>query len=64
MQTTDPRLLTVPEAATQIGMSTRWMWDRVLGGDLPSVLLGNRRKVRPEDLDAFVNERVARRGNP
>lgn len=55
---TNRGLLSVAEAATRIGMSDRWLWDRIRSKELQFVQLGRRRLVRPQDLDAFVDERV------
>ncbi len=57
LATTNPGLLAVPEAARYLGMSDRWMWEQVLEGELPTVRLGRRRLIRPEDLEAFIEER-------
>jgi predicted DNA-binding transcriptional regulator AlpA len=58
MNKAETRLLTIPDAADALGMSQRWMWDRLLAGDIPVVCLGRRRLIRPADLEAFVASRV------
>jgi excisionase family DNA binding protein len=39
-------------------MSERWVWEQVHGGQLPAVALGRRRKIRRQDLERFVEERL------
>lgn len=60
--TGSPALLSVAEAAAHIGMSDRWLWDRIRQRELAVVAMGRRRLVRPEDLEAFVNERLEGQG--
>ena len=59
-ESTTPRLLRVPEAARALGMSSRWMWDRVLAREIPVVCLGRRRMIRLEDLEDFIADRTER----
>jgi hypothetical protein len=52
----EPRLVSVPNAATMLGISTRRAWQLVSAGELESVLDGRRRLVVVTSID----ERVAR----
>jgi excisionase family DNA binding protein len=51
-------LLTVPQAAECLDMSVRWTWERVRAGEIPCVALGRRRKIRRQDLEAFVEQHL------
>jgi excisionase family DNA binding protein len=60
----DPEaLLTIAQAAGRLGMSESWVYRAVEEGRLPSVRMGNRRRVRPADLAAFVQARADRAGS-
>lgn len=50
-------LLDVRQAAKRLGMSPSWVYRAIEDGRLPTVRLGNRVRLRAEDLDAFVSER-------
>lgn len=61
MTTTINNLLSTPEAARRLGVSTSWLnHDRVSHGRIPFVRVGRAVRYRPEDIDAFV-ERSKRR---
>jgi excisionase family DNA binding protein len=51
-------LLTVPEAAREMGISPRFGWELAQRGELPTLRLGRLVRVRPEDLAKFCAERV------
>jgi excisionase family DNA binding protein len=54
-QTIEPKpLLSIAEAATFLGMSRTVVNEMTNCGDLPAVLVRRRKKVRRDDLDAFV----------
>ena len=49
------QLLTVPEAAQRLGISTRKTWQLISEGQLHAVHLGLRStRIEQEELDAFV----------
>jgi excisionase family DNA binding protein len=50
-----PFLLSVPDAAKGLGVSERWVWIQIRAGKLPSVRLGRRVLVKPEDIETFVD---------
>ena len=52
-------LLDLTSTAAQLGVSARTVERLVAAGVLPSVLVGCRRRVRPEDLQAYI---VVQRG--
>ena len=52
-------LLTVPEAAAELGVSPRYGWELAQRGELPTLRLGRLVRVRPEDLARFCAARVA-----
>ncbi|MHB8394939.1 MAG: helix-turn-helix domain-containing protein [Candidatus Dormibacteria bacterium] len=51
-------LLTVPEAAAELGVSARFGWELAQRGELPTLRLGRLVRVRPEDLARFCAARV------
>jgi excisionase family DNA binding protein len=63
-ETAETRLLTVPEAATRLGISPPSVWNRIARGELPVVQLGGRKtavRILAKDLDAYVEaHRVTR----
>lgn len=60
METTTPAklLLSAEEAARALGIGRTRMYELLRAGNVPSVKLGRSRRIRPEDLDEFV-ERLA-----
>ena len=50
-------LMSVQEAAESLAVSVRWLRGQIGEGALPVVRFGRRVLVRPEDRDAFVEER-------
>ena len=49
------QLLTVPEAAQRLGISTRKMWQLISEGQIHAVHIGLRStRIEQEELDAFV----------
>jgi excisionase family DNA binding protein len=47
-------LLTVEEAAERLGVGRTYMFQLISRGLVPSVRVGRLRRVRPEDLEAYV----------
>lgn len=52
-----PALMTLHQAAERLGVHYMTVYRWVRQGDLPAFRLGNRLRVRPADLDAFVEQR-------
>ena len=50
----DALLLKVPEAAAQLGISRAKVYELISSGALPSVRLDGCRRIRQDDLSAFV----------
>lgn len=48
-------LLTVPEVADELRVSTRTAWTLVLEERLPSLRIGKSRRVRRADLLAYID---------
>lgn len=57
--TIKPRLLSVADAATYIGLSERVMWALLSRGELSAIKIGRRRLIDVKDLDLFVECRKA-----
>ncbi len=51
----DESLLTVPEAAAQLSVSVRKVWELVAGRTLPSIRIGRAVRIKPCDLATFVD---------
>jgi len=47
-------LLTVEEAADCLGVGRTYMFQLISRGEVPSVRVGKLRRVKPEDLEAYV----------
>jgi len=48
------RLLTMPEAAERLSMSSRWVRQMVADKQIPAVRLGRSIRLYPEDVEAFA----------
>ncbi len=59
--TTVPRLLRLHEVADRLSISTSMAWKLIAYGHLPSVRIGRAVRVRPTDLEAYL-EGAAREG--
>lgn len=53
----DRPLLTVRQAAVRLGVSERKMHEMLEAGEVGFVRVGDRRKVEPGELDAFIAAR-------
>lgn len=51
----DALLVKVPEAAAQLGISRAKLYELIASGALPSVKLDGCRRLRMDDLRAFVD---------
>jgi excisionase family DNA binding protein len=56
MEQTTQRLFSIDEAAHLLGVSKTHM-HALLKNDIPSFKLGRRRRIRAQDLHAFIDER-------
>jgi excisionase family DNA binding protein len=58
VQAVERQALTVKETAESmgVGVSTIWMW--IAQGRMSSFKLGRVRRIRPEDIDAFVERNL------
>ena len=50
------RLLKVRDAAGLLGLSEKWLWDRIAEGALPVIKLRGATRVSLADLEAFVEK--------
>jgi excisionase family DNA binding protein len=48
------QLLTVPEVARQCGICVRSVWTLIKSGKLRSLKIGKSVRVRPTDMEAFL----------
>lgn len=63
METTPTKLLiTTEEAASVLGIGRTRMYELVRSGKVRSVTLGRSRRIRPEDLETYV-EQLAEQSN-
>ena len=53
------RLLKGKEIATMLGVSTSFAYLLMKRGDIPIVRMGSAVRVRPEDLERYINEKAA-----
>lgn len=49
------RLLSVAEAADVLGVSYQKTWRLIYSGALPTVRIGRRRLIAPDDIRAFIS---------
>jgi excisionase family DNA binding protein len=52
-------LVSVPEAATRLGIGMTKLRELIARRDLPSVVVGKRRLLRPADLEAFATRQAS-----
>jgi len=52
----DKLLLTVEESAKRLGIGRSLMYQQVLRGEIPSVMVGRCRRIANADLERFVDE--------
>jgi excisionase family DNA binding protein len=57
---TPERLLTIPEAAELLRVSIKTIRRWIEGGELVAAKLGAQWRLRPQDLDRFVRDRLER----
>jgi excisionase family DNA binding protein len=53
-----PRLLTPPQAFRELQLSPAKGWQMVASGELPSLKIGRARRIRVDDLEAFIEARL------
>ena len=56
--TSPERLLTIPDAAECMRVSTKTIRRWISGGELPAAKLGFQWRIRPQDLTRFVRDRL------
>jgi excisionase family DNA binding protein len=52
-------LLTVEEAAAELRLSRTAVYARITSGEIPSIKIGTRRRVRRADLETYVKSLAA-----
>lgn len=52
------RLMTIPDAAEFLRVSTKTIRRWISRGDLPAAKLGLQWRIRPQDLQRFVRDRL------
>lgn len=56
------RFMTVGEVAALLRVSAMTVYRRINAGELPAVRIGRSFRVREEDLDRYLDERLTRAG--
>jgi excisionase family DNA binding protein len=56
LSTAQPLLLTIPDIAVQLGVCRTTVYNLIYYKGLPSMLLGNVRRVHPESLQAWLKQ--------
>jgi excisionase family DNA binding protein len=56
--TSSDRLMTIPDAATHCQVSVKTVRRWISSGDLPAAKLGLQWRIRPQDLQRFVRDRL------
>lgn len=59
VHTTEPQYLTLPEASRRTGLSIDTLRNRVKDATIPAAMVANKYRIRVEDLDAWMEGRVA-----
>ena len=54
-----PRLLTAPEVAMTLSVSRSFAYALIQTGQIPSVRLGRSVRVRPQDLEKFIESNTS-----
>jgi excisionase family DNA binding protein len=49
-------LLSIEELCQELGMGKSWVYRRLRSGEIPSVKLGRSIKVKPEDLEEYLEK--------
>jgi excisionase family DNA binding protein len=49
-------LLSVTQVCQELGMGKGWVYHRIKSGEIPSLKLGNKLKVKREDLDQYLEK--------
>jgi excisionase family DNA binding protein len=47
-------LLSIPEVCQELGMGKSWVYQRIRGGEIPSIKLGHNIKVRRQVLEEYL----------
>ena len=47
-------LLSITQVCQELGMSKSWVYHRIKSGEIPSVRLGRKLKVKREDLEQYL----------
>ncbi len=62
VQSIEARFMTVNEVAALLRVSAMTVYRRINAGELPAVRIGRSFRVRAQDLDHYLDERVTRAG--
>ncbi len=49
-------LLSIPALCQEIGMSKSWVYEQLKSGEIPSLKLGNKIKVKRKDLEEYLDK--------
>ena len=53
-------LLTIRDVKARLQLAHTKVTELIISGELPSLRIGRSRRVRPEDLNTFIEERLIR----
>lgn len=53
-----PLAVSIEQAAAMLGISERKLWELKNSGEVPSVRIGRSVRLRPEDLQAFLDRHI------
>lgn len=56
------QLLTALQVAVRLNISKPFAYKLMASGDLPSVKIGSARRVRPEDLEKYIEDNLVNAG--
>ncbi len=51
-------LLSIPEACQELGMGKSWLYGKLKSGEIPSIKLGNKIKIKRSALEGYLQNQV------
>jgi len=53
-------LLSIPEVCQELGMGKSWLYSKLKSGEIPSIKLGSKIKIKRGDLEEYLKEQAVR----